>query len=104
MRTECRDAATCFLSLAQAREDKFPWSPPRPKISSAVGNLHQLNTAEPWLTYTAPWKETYGHDLLHVRLLGQGFVLNSEKTARALLDQCSTLGVVIGSPSEHGCT
>ncbi|KAF8442291.1 hypothetical protein L210DRAFT_3398073 [Boletus edulis BED1] len=54
MRTECRDAATCFLSLAQAREDKFPWSPPRPKISSAVGNLHQLNTAEPWLTYTAP--------------------------------------------------
>ncbi|KAG1815622.1 cytochrome P450 [Suillus subaureus] len=55
-----------------------------------IGNLTHISLTEPWLTYTA-WKKIYG-DLIRVRLMGQEIVvINSEKTARALLDQRSAV-------------
>ncbi|KAI6039877.1 cytochrome P450 [Pisolithus marmoratus] len=64
--------------------------PPGPKALPLVGNLTSLMTAEPWLLYTE-WGKKYG-DLFYMRLLGQDFiVLNSEKIARELLDQRSSI-------------
>lgn len=64
--------------------------PPGPKPLPVIGNVLDISLTEPWLAYTA-WKKIYG-DLVRVRLMGQEFVIiNSEKTARALLDQRSAI-------------
>ncbi|KIJ67856.1 hypothetical protein HYDPIDRAFT_147886 [Hydnomerulius pinastri MD-312] len=77
------------LLFKVSRTTKPPF-PPGPKPWPFIGNILQLNTAEPWLTYTK-WKKQFG-EVLHVRLLGQDFViLNSERAARALLDQKSSI-------------
>ncbi|KAG2369077.1 cytochrome P450 [Suillus spraguei] len=55
-----------------------------------MGNFFQLNITRPWLTYTH-WRKIYG-DLIYFRLLGLDFiVVNSEKVARALMDQRSAI-------------
>ncbi|KAG1857933.1 cytochrome P450 [Suillus tomentosus] len=64
--------------------------PPGPKPLPIMGNFLQLNIARPWLTYTH-WRKKYG-DLIYFRLLGLDFiVVNSEKVARALMDQRSAI-------------
>ncbi|KAG1722559.1 cytochrome P450 [Suillus lakei] len=64
--------------------------PPGPKPLPLMGNIFQLNIARPWLTYTH-WRKKYG-DLIYFRLLGLDFiVVNSEKVARALMDQRSAI-------------
>ncbi|KAI6039873.1 cytochrome P450 [Pisolithus marmoratus] len=78
-----------YISLRKPRVKGLPF-PPGPRALPLVGNLLSLNSAEPWLSYTE-WGKKYG-DLLYVRLLGQNFiVLNSEKIARRLLDQRSSI-------------
>ncbi|KAG6373510.1 cytochrome P450 [Boletus reticuloceps] len=84
------EACSRVLCLTRQLQYTRPWNISHfPQVQNLFRWL-AISTAEPWLTYTA-WKKTYG-DLLHVRLLGQSFViLDSEKTARALLDQHSAL-------------
>ncbi|OAX42469.1 cytochrome P450 [Rhizopogon vinicolor AM-OR11-026] len=64
--------------------------PPGPRRLPLLGNVLQLDTKRPWLTYTA-WGKTYGK-LVYTRLLGIDMVvLNSETVARELLDKRSAI-------------
>ncbi|KAG1747528.1 cytochrome P450 [Suillus occidentalis] len=87
-------ATALILALAIARRrpsnsGSLPY-PPGPKPLPVIGNVLHISFTKPWLAYTA-WKKTYG-DLIRVRLMGQEFVIiNSEKIARALLDQRSAI-------------
>ncbi|OAX32691.1 cytochrome P450, partial [Rhizopogon vinicolor AM-OR11-026] len=54
-----------------------------------LGNLHRINTDCPWVTYKE-WSDIYG-DIIYCRILNQDvIILNSEKVARALLEQRSS--------------
>ncbi|KIM57444.1 hypothetical protein SCLCIDRAFT_130521 [Scleroderma citrinum Foug A] len=78
-----------YAFVRQPRVKGLPL-PPGPRALPLLGNLLSLNTAEPWLSYTQ-WGKKHG-ELLYLRLLGQNFIiLNSEKVARALLDQRSSI-------------
>ncbi|KAG1751639.1 cytochrome P450 [Suillus paluster] len=64
--------------------------PPGPKPLPVIGNALQMSITAPWLAYTA-WKKIYG-DLIRVRVMGiELIVINSEKTARAMVDQRSAV-------------
>ncbi|KAF9223624.1 cytochrome P450 [Gyrodon lividus] len=64
--------------------------PPGPPPLPIVGNVRGINTAAPWLTYT-DWGNLYG-DLVYSSFFSQEIILiNSEKVARALLDQRSNI-------------
>ncbi|KAG1892239.1 cytochrome P450 [Suillus subluteus] len=87
-------ASALILALVIARRRAsysalLPY-PPGPKPLPVIGNVTHISLTEPWLVYTA-WKKIYGN-LIRVRLMGQEMVIiNSEKTARALLDQRSAV-------------
>ncbi|KAF9223382.1 cytochrome P450 [Gyrodon lividus] len=64
--------------------------PPGPTGLPLIGNVFDLNIAEPWLSYEQ-WGKQYG-DLVYSSLFGQDFVIiNSAKLAHELLDQRSTI-------------
>lgn len=86
-------AIVLLLARVIARR-RVPYSglpyPPGPKPLPIIGNAMQMSITEPWLAYTA-WKKIYG-DLVRVRVMGMELVvINSENTARALLDQRSAV-------------
>ncbi|KAH7910245.1 cytochrome P450 [Hygrophoropsis aurantiaca] len=76
-----------FLDLStNSSELPFPPGPPQLPL---LGNLLDINTAEPWITYTS-WREKYG-EIVYSRLLGQDYIIiNSARVAKALLDQRSS--------------
>ncbi|KAG2150439.1 cytochrome P450 [Suillus clintonianus] len=80
-------------SLIIARR-RVPYSnppyPPGPRPLPVIGNVMHISINAPWLAYTA-WQKVYG-DFFRVRLMGlEVVVVNSEKTARAMLDQRSII-------------
>ncbi|KAL4079445.1 cytochrome P450 [Scleroderma citrinum] len=62
--------------------------PPGPKPLPLVGNLFDIPTVKPWLTY-ADWGKKYG-DITHIQIFGQHIIfLNSVEAAVEMLDKKS---------------
>ncbi|KAF7346529.1 hypothetical protein MSAN_01881000 [Mycena sanguinolenta] len=60
--------------------------PPGPKPRFLVGNLFDIPTKMPWITY-AEWGKQYG-DIMHAQVFGQHIlILNSVKAATELLEK-----------------
>ncbi|KIJ13396.1 hypothetical protein PAXINDRAFT_170472 [Paxillus involutus ATCC 200175] len=71
----------------QARALNFP---PGPKGLPLLGNVLDINTSEPWLTFTQ-WVASYG-DLVYCTIFGrQIVVIQTVPVARALLEQRSNI-------------
>ncbi|KAF4617908.1 hypothetical protein D9613_005902 [Agrocybe pediades] len=65
---------------------RLPYPPGPPEKSWLSGNLSDIPTDKPWVTYTN-WKDTYG-DIIHLRVYGQHtIILNSLDVAKELMEQ-----------------
>ncbi|CCM06194.1 uncharacterized protein FIBRA_08437 [Fibroporia radiculosa] len=63
---------------------------PGPTLWPIIGNVHQIPSEHPWLTYSK-WAKTYG-DIIHLDAVGQPIiVLNSANIARELLVKRSSI-------------
>ncbi|KAF7374575.1 Cytochrome p450 [Mycena sanguinolenta] len=73
-----------FLSTWWRRQLPFP---PGPSPHPIIGNLRDIPTKLPWLTYTK-WGIQYGSDIVHASALGQHVVVvNSVKTAIEIFEK-----------------
>ncbi|KAG0694426.1 cytochrome P450 [Suillus ampliporus] len=85
----CIITLVAALRLTRRRVNPLPL-PPGPRCLPFLGNILQLDTNRPWLTYTA-WGKTYGK-IIHSRILGTDYIIiNSETIARELLDKRSAI-------------
>ncbi|PPQ67730.1 LOW QUALITY PROTEIN: hypothetical protein CVT25_009336 [Psilocybe cyanescens] len=67
-----------------------PYPPGPPTRGLLEGNLKDIPTSQPWLTYTQ-WGKEYG-ELVHFRIYGQHtIVLNSFEAVKSLLEQRSNI-------------
>ncbi|KAF7348416.1 hypothetical protein MSAN_01795800 [Mycena sanguinolenta] len=79
------------VGLLQRRKatSRLPF-PPGPKPRFLVGNLFDIPTEMPWITYTE-WGKQYG-DVVHAQVFGQHIlILNSVKAATKLLEKRATI-------------
>ncbi|KIJ70462.1 hypothetical protein HYDPIDRAFT_79110 [Hydnomerulius pinastri MD-312] len=77
-----------FVNRVLTKKNPAPF-PPGPKGLPLVGNIADMPSVKPWLTF-ADWGKKYG-DISHAEVLGQHIVvLNSVKTAMDLLDKKSS--------------
>ncbi|KAG1885909.1 cytochrome P450 [Suillus fuscotomentosus] len=83
----CVIALGIALGLIRRRVYPLPL-PPGPHLIPFLGNVLQLDTKRPWLTYTA-WGKAYGK-IVRCRVLGIDLIIiNSETVAQDLLEKCS---------------
>ncbi|KAG1806338.1 cytochrome P450 [Suillus plorans] len=84
---------SCIIALGVAsgliRRRVYPLPlPPGPRSIPFLGNVLQLDTKRPWLTYTA-WGKTYGN-IIYCCILGIDLIIiNSETIAKELLEKRS---------------
>ncbi|KAG2337203.1 cytochrome P450 [Suillus weaverae] len=85
----CIIALVVALGLTRRRRYPLPL-PPGPRSLPFFGNALNVDTDRPWLTYTA-WGKTYGK-IIYSHILGIDLIIiNSETTARELLDKRSNI-------------
>ncbi|KAL4072598.1 cytochrome P450 [Scleroderma yunnanense] len=78
-----------FVVRMIQRKSDLPY-PPGPRGLPIIGNAFDIAMKEPHVTYTQ-WAKAYG-DIVYSRTLGQDFVVvNSERIARLLADQRSSI-------------
>jgi len=83
----CIIALLVALRLTRRRVYPLPLLPGPPPLPF-LGNVLQLDSKRPWLTYTA-WGKTYGK-IFHSRILGiDMIIINSETIAQELLEKRS---------------
>ncbi|KAI9567359.1 cytochrome P450 [Boletus coccyginus] len=83
-------AIALFVRYAGRRSLRPFDFPPGPKGLPFFGNVLDINTSEPWLTFTR-WASTYG-DLVYCTLWGrQILIIQTADVAKALLEQRSTV-------------
>ncbi|KAH7913776.1 cytochrome P450 [Hygrophoropsis aurantiaca] len=80
--------AVAFVISNRKKKREGPPLPPGPPPTPLVGNIVGLDPASPWLSY-ATWGKEYG-PLLYTRFFSQEMiVINSEKIAKALMENRS---------------
>ncbi|EIW84493.1 cytochrome P450 [Coniophora puteana RWD-64-598 SS2] len=81
-------AVVLTIALRTRRRLREKGFPPGPDPLPLLGNVHQVNSTCPRLTFTE-WKRVYG-DIVYCSMLGREFVIvNSEKVAEDLMDKRS---------------
>ncbi|KAF7348384.1 hypothetical protein MSAN_01792400 [Mycena sanguinolenta] len=81
--------AVVGLLQRQKATSRLPF-PPGPKPRFLVGNLFDIPSEMPWITYTE-WGKQYG-DVVHTQVFGQHIlILNSIKAATELLEKRTTI-------------